>query len=62
MPIYDFKCNNCNKINEYYVPTISSKPDKCVCGDSKSFKKIQTFSKTKPILKTKGFYETDYKK
>jgi phage FluMu protein Com len=22
MPIYDFKCNNCNKINEYYVPTI----------------------------------------
>lgn len=62
MPIYDFKCNQCNKIDEYYVPNTSSKPDKCICGNSNSLKKIETFSKTKPILKTKGFYETDYKK
>lgn len=62
MPIYDFKCNKCETVDEYYVPNTNSKPEKCVCGKSTSFKKIHSFSKSKPILKTNGFYETDYKK
>jgi hypothetical protein len=52
----------CGSIQEYYVKTTSSLPEKCSCGNSKKFKKVETFSSSKPILKVNGFYETDYKK
>ena len=62
MPVYDFKCDKCGYIQEYYVKSFNSFPDKCSCGNSKKFKKVETFSSSKPILKGNGFYETDYKK
>jgi putative FmdB family regulatory protein len=62
MPVYDFKCVKCGSIQEYYVKTTSSLPEKCSCGNSKKFKRVETFSSSKPILKVNGFYETDYKK
>lgn len=61
MPVYDFKCEKCESVQEYYVKTINSYPDKCSCGNTKKLKKIDTFSSSKPILKGNGFYETDYK-
>jgi len=62
MPIYDFKCESCGKIDEYIVPTSTSSPEKCNYGKQDcKLVKIETFGSTKPILKGKGFYETDYK-
>lgn len=61
MPIYDFKCEKCGIIQEHYVKTFSSVPEKCACGKKGKFKKMETFTSTKPILKGNGFYETDYK-
>lgn len=62
MPIYDFKCDKCGKIDEYYVPFTTSVPEKCSCGKKSKLNKVETFSSSRPILKGKGFYETDYKK
>lgn len=61
MPIYDFKCKKCNDVDEYYVPLTTSVPTDCKCGKGCELEKVKTFSKNKPILKGKGFYETDYK-
>lgn len=62
MPIYDFKCKECDRVDEYYVPTTTSTPKKCSCGNNSELKKVESFSSSKPILKGNGFYETDYKK
>jgi len=62
MPIYDFKCETCNKIDEYIVPTTTSVPENCSCGKKCKLTKVESFSSSKPILKGNGFYETDYKK
>jgi len=62
MPIYDFNCNTCNKVDEHYVPLSSSPIPKCKCGKNSELTKIESFSSSKPILKGNGFYETDYKK
>lgn len=62
MPIYDFKCEKCGDVQEHYVKTINSCPEKCSCGKSKKLTKMETFTSSKPILKGNGFYETDYKK
>jgi putative FmdB family regulatory protein len=62
MPTYDFKCDRCGEIYEYIVPLTTSLPEKCKCGEEQcKFTKIDSFSSSKPILKGKGFYETDYK-
>jgi putative FmdB family regulatory protein len=61
MPIYDFKCKKCNKIDEYYVPLTTSVPEKCKCGKKCELEKVETFATSKPILSGNGFYETDYK-
>lgn len=61
MPTYDFKCESCGKIDEYILPTTTSVPTKCSCGEENRLTKIESFGSTKPVLKGKGFYETDYK-
>ena len=62
MPTYDFKCETCGDVREYIVPLTTSVPEKCHCGiDKCELTKVDSFSSSKPVLKTKGFYETDYK-
>lgn len=61
MPVYDFKCKKCGKTDEQYVPKTDSTPEKCFCNKGSKMIKITSFTKTKPILKGNGFYETDYK-
>lgn len=61
MPIYDFKCESCNEINEYYVKSFEEIPHECKCGKKETLIKVNSFTKSKPILNGSGFYETDYK-
>ncbi len=61
MPTYDFECDKCGRIDEYYVPLTNSIPEKCACGKNPKLNKLESFSKSKAILNTDGFYETDYK-
>lgn len=62
MPTYDFKCESCETVSEYIVPTTTSVPTKCSCGkDDIKLTRVESFGKTKPVLKGRGFYETDYK-
>jgi putative FmdB family regulatory protein len=61
MPIYDFKCNCCGKVEEEYVPSLEAETPKCKCGQKCEMTRINSFSNNKPILKGSGFYETDYK-
>ena len=61
MPVYDFECDECGKIEEYFVPLPNSLPEKCACGKKSKLNKLETFSSSKPILKVQGSYETDYK-
>jgi len=62
MPMYDFKCEKCGTVEEYFVPSTTSTPEKCICGQKAELTKQNSFSNSKPILKGTGFYETDYKK
>lgn len=62
MPTYDFKCQSCGVVSEYIVPTTTSVPTRCSCGKEKcELIKVESFGSSKPKLKGKGFYETDYK-
>tara|TARA_Y100001970_G_scaffold291086_1_gene427008 strand:+ start:1483 stop:1710 length:228 start_codon:yes stop_codon:yes gene_type:complete len=61
MPIYEYKCNKCNKVFEHFQ-NISDDPLKtCVlCGKKNSVTKIISPSGFR--LKGSGWYETDFKK
>lgn len=76
MPIYDFMCEKCGKVEERFVHS-SKDIDTQYCGCNPSEKtcdcdcdvndtpckliKIESFGSSKPIFKGTGFYETDYK-
>jgi putative FmdB family regulatory protein len=61
MPTYDFECDKCGTIAEYFVPLTTTVPEKCICGKKSKLNKLETFSSSKPIIKVQGCYETDYK-
>lgn len=60
MPIYEYKCNNCNyiieKLQKHQKDTLIEKCPNC---QSCSFKKIMSLSSFK--LKGSGWYVTDFK-
>ena len=59
MPIYEYTCEDCERIEECLI--MSSEEPTVVCGlCGKEMKKIM--SVTNFILKGSGFYATDYKK
>lgn len=61
MPIYDFKCEACNKTVEVRMKISEPAPEVCQsCGEAKLKKQIA--SGTSYILKGSGWYETDSKK
>lgn len=61
MPTYDFKCEECGKVDEYIVPLTTSTPKKCSCEkECTQLTKVDTFCVNKPVYKTAGFYQTDY--
>jgi putative FmdB family regulatory protein len=61
MPTYDFKCDECGKVDEYIVPLTTSTPDKCSCEKGcKNLTKIDSFCTNNPVYKVAGFYQTDY--
>lgn len=54
MPLWEFKCNKCNKVIEVLS---KHKPVQCMCGGSITYiPAIVGIS-----FKCSGFYETDYK-
>lgn len=63
MPTYDFKCTKCGSVQECIVPSFESIPTKfCKCDGDVTIEKLEHFTKSKPVFKGTGFYETDYKK
>ena len=59
MPIYEYRCKNCNKIIEVKQGIFDkplSKCPKCTIGDL-----VKLISKSTFHLKGKGWYATDYK-
>lgn len=61
MPIYEFYCKKCNKIQEKLLKIEQlNSPQFCeYCGNILEFK-FPIISN--PVFKGSGFYETDYKK
>jgi len=59
MPIYEYECESCKKIFEFFLVTREKEPEKCPdCGGN--IKRI--ISKGVGfIFKGPGFYATDYK-
>ena len=57
MPIYSYKCNNCEKIFDKFEK-IGGK-DKIFCTDCNS-EALRIFSPVGIVFKGKGFYSTDY--
>ncbi len=59
MPIYEYACDQCKKINEVTAKISDPPPAACqYCGGS-SLKKI--ISQTAFVLQGSGWYVTDYK-
>ncbi len=57
MPIYEFECQSCGKVEEIFIQTKNNTiPMKCDCGGK--FKKI--ISQSSFLLKGSGWYATDY--
>lgn len=59
MPIYDYKCDKCDKVVEKIV-THSNKdnPMDCDCDDNGTLKRLDKISKTNLTFKGKWFQNT----
>jgi|688.fasta_scaffold1579351_2 putative FmdB family regulatory protein len=61
MPVYTFKCNECEKTFDEFTFNYNAEKIECKCDKKAECSK--TFaSVSKAIFNGKGFYETDYKK
>lgn len=58
MPVYEFKCPNCENTAEVRCPYERLIPPWCSECD---LEMERMYSTLKPIFKGSGFYETDYK-
>ena len=61
MPVYTFKCTECEAEFDELTHDNKIEEIECNCEKKKKCKKIFS-SISKPIFKGTGFYETDYKK
>ena len=60
MPIYEFRCNDCQHINEFVMKISEKKPEEG-CESCKSHNMSKIISKSNFVLKGTGWYETDFK-
>jgi putative FmdB family regulatory protein len=56
VPIYEYQCKTCGKVQELIILTGDDEPEKCECGGE--LKKIVSHSSFH--LKGTGWYATDY--
>jgi putative FmdB family regulatory protein len=62
MPIYEYKCYNCNYKSEKFQKLGENEKDEIICPKcNKNFLK-RIISQSGFILKGNGWYKTDYKK
>lgn len=59
MPIYEFECRNCGKIQEKIMKITDSHPE--VCTECQKGPLVKLMSRTNFVLKGQGWYETDFK-
>jgi putative FmdB family regulatory protein len=58
MPIYEYMCSQCSSIEEHFLRSSDTEPEKCAkCGSSLA----RIVSQTTFALKGSGWYVTDYK-
>jgi putative FmdB family regulatory protein len=61
MPIYEYRCSQCDGLSEFFLRLSDPQPDECPkCRSLGSLKK--QISQTSFSLKGEGWYVTDYKK
>jgi putative FmdB family regulatory protein len=61
MPIYEYRCDRCEKVSEFFLKISDPHPDSCpACGAVGSL--CKQISQTSFALKGDGWYVTDYKK
>ena len=60
MPTYDYICNDCNKMHEYFQSMSDDPLTKCPECKKKSLRRIVSGG-TGLIFKGSGYYLTDYK-
>lgn len=61
MPIYEYKCKQCNHQFENVEFSEKDKPQECADCGAKEFDKVISVP-SEPKFMGKGFYATDYKK
>lgn len=61
MPIYEFRCEECGKINVKRLP-ISSKQDTVMCDYCNEYKAKRIISQSTFVLKGGGWYADAYNK
>ncbi len=61
MPTYDYKCNECDKVFEYFQPMSAEHLKECLCEKKGSVSRMISGG-SGIIFKGSGFYVTDYKK
>ena len=60
MPIYEYKCQKCEKVTEKLISNISYRPETIECPECKAESQRIASSTGAPQFKGKGFYKTDY--
>jgi putative FmdB family regulatory protein len=60
MPLYEYKCEKCEKVTERLISNISYRPPTTECKHCKDEAKLISSVPSDPQFKGKGFYKTDY--
>lgn len=58
MPLYEFKCETCLKIEEHLLRFTDVSPETCLSCEGRLTKQV---SQSSFVLKGSGWYETDFK-
>ena len=60
MPIYEYKCQKCEKVTEKLISNISYRPETIECPECKAEAQRIPSGTGAPQFKGTGFYKTDY--
>lgn len=61
MPVYEYKCSKCEKIEDRLVSFSSVDDQICACSDSAPMQKIDTVNSINFALKGGGWYKSSYR-
>ena len=61
MPVYEYKCSKCEKVEDRLVSFSSADDQQCNCSEHATMQKVDTINSINFALKGGGWYKNSYR-